>query len=180
MKPEREVRRPVGDVGDLRRFAARHGARYFEDYQPGAVHIAGAIEVTENEIVEFARRYDPQPMHVDHEAAASGRFGGLIASGWHTGAMMMRLFADNFLSPASSLASPGLDELRWHLPVRPGDVLRLRVTILEARPSRKNPEQGVVRSHVEVLNQDNAVVMSLKPISLVRRRPVQQKNRRGA
>jgi acyl dehydratase len=148
-------------------------ARYFEDYRPGAVYTAGAIAVTESDIIDFARRYDPQPMHTDPEFAARGRFGGLIASGWHTGAMMMRLFADNFLSPASSLASPGLDELRWHLPVRPGDVLSLRITILEARPSRKNPEQGVIRSHVEVLNQTGAVVMSMKPISLVRRRPVQ-------
>ncbi|MGD9614009.1 MAG: MaoC family dehydratase [Alphaproteobacteria bacterium] len=145
--------------------------RYFEDYVPGAVHTAGAIAVTGSDIVDFARRYDPQPMHIDPDAAARGRFGGLIASGWHTGAMMMRLYADHFLSPASSLASPGLDELRWHLPVRPSDVLSLRVTILEARPSRKNPEQGVVRSLVEVLNQTGAVVMSLKPVSLVRRRP---------
>ena len=151
-------------------------ARYFEDYVPGAVYEAGAIDVTESEILDFARRYDPQPMHTDPEAASRGRFGGLIASGWHTGAMMMRLFADNFLSPASSLASPGLDELRWHLPVRPGDVLSLRVTILEARPSRKDPEQGVLRSLVEVLNQTGAVVMTLKPISLVRRRPVQDNN----
>jgi acyl dehydratase len=153
--------------------------RYFEDYVPGTVHIAGAIAVTEGEIIDFARRYDPQPMHIDPGFAARGRFGGLIASGWHTGAMMMRLYADHFLSPASSLASPGLDELRWHLPVRPGDVLSLRVTILEARPSRKTPEQGVVRSLVEVLNQTGAVVMSLKPVSLVRRRPAPEKNRMG-
>jgi acyl dehydratase len=152
-------------------------ARYFEDYAPGAVYTAGAIAVTEHDIVDFARRYDPQPMHTDPEAASRGRFGGLIASGWHSGAMMMRLYADNFLSPASSLASPGLDELRWHLPVRPGDLLSLRVTILEARPSRKNPEQGVLRSLVEVLNQTGAVVMSLKPVSLLRRRPEQADNR---
>ena len=129
------------------------------------------IDVGEDEIIEFARKYDPQAMHTDPQAAAHGRFGGLIASGWHTGALMMRLFADNFLSPASSVASPGLDELRWVRPVRPGDVLSLRVTILEARPSRSRPEQGVVRSLVEVLNQRGEVVMSLKPISLVRRRP---------
>jgi acyl dehydratase len=145
--------------------------RYFEDYPPGAVFTAGEIRVTEAEIVDFARRYDPQPMHTDPTAAAQGRFGGLIASGWHTGAMMMRMFADNFLSPESSMASPGLDELRWHQPVRPGDVLRLRVTILDARRSRSRPEQGIVRSLVEVLNQTGDVVMSLKPISLIRRRP---------
>jgi len=146
-------------------------ARYFEDYPPGAVFTAGAMAVSEAEIIEFARKYDPQAMHTDPEAASRGQFGGLIASGWHTGALMMRLFADNFLSPTSSVASPGLDELRWLRPVRPGDTLSLRVTILEARPSRSRPEQGVVRSLVEVLNQTGDVVMSLKPISLVRRRP---------
>jgi acyl dehydratase len=153
--------------------------RYFEDYVAGAVHTAGTITVSASEIIDFARRYDPQPMHTDPEAAARSRFGGLIASGWHTGAMMMRLYAEHFLSPASSLASPGLDELRWYQPVRPGDVLSLRVTILEARPSRKNPQQGVVRSLVEVLNQTGAVVMSLKPVSLVRRRPTPADDRHG-
>src|SRR6476660_2043401 len=147
--------------------------RYFEDYIPGAVFEYGEIRVEEAEILEFAHRFDPQGMHVDPEAAKRGRFGGLIASGWHTGAMMMRLFADNFLSPASSVASPGLDELRWLKPVRPGDVLSLRVTILEARRSRSRPEQGVVRSFVEVLNQHGEAVMTLKPISLIRCRPAQ-------
>jgi acyl dehydratase len=145
--------------------------RYFEDYPPGAVFTAGAITVSAAEIIEFSQKYDPQPMHTDIAAAARGQFGGLIASGWHTGAMMMRLFADNFLSSRSSVASPGLDELRWLKPVRPGDVLSLRVTILEARPSRSRPDQGIVRSRVEVLNQMGEVVMSLLPISLIRRRP---------
>jgi acyl dehydratase len=145
--------------------------RYFEDYPPGAVFTAGAVPVSEADILEFARKYDPQPMHTDPEAAAKGRFGGLIASGWHTGAMMMRLFADNFLSPESSIASPGLDELRWLQPVRPGDVLSLRMTILEARRSKSRPEQGIVHSFVEVLNQRGEPVMSLKPVSLIRVRP---------
>ena len=142
--------------------------RYFEDYPAGAVFTAGAMPVSEAEIVAFARKYDPQAMHTDPAAAASGYFGGLIASGWHTGAMMMRLFADNFLSPQSSVASPGLDELRWLKPVRPGDVLSLRVTILDARRSRSKPDQGIIHSFVEVLNQREEVVMSLKPISLIR------------
>jgi acyl dehydratase len=145
--------------------------RYFEDYPPGAVFEADPILVSEAEIIEFARRYDPQAMHTDPQAAAKGRFGGLIASGWHTAALMMRLFADNFLSPASSIASPGIDELRWVQPVRPGDVLSLRVTILAARRSRSRPEQGIVHSFVEVLNQRAEVVMSLKPISLIACRP---------
>jgi acyl dehydratase len=145
--------------------------RYFEDYPPGAVFTAGAMAVGEADIIDFARKYDPQAMHTDPEAAARGYFGGLIASGWHTGAMMMRLFADNFLSPASSVASPGLDELRWLKPVRPGDVLSLRVTILQARRSHTRPDQGIVRSLVEVLNQHGEAVMTLKPISLIRCRP---------
>jgi len=145
--------------------------RYFEDYTPGAVFTSGAIAVSEAEIIDFARQYDPQAMHTDPAAARNGRFGGLIASGWHTAALMMRLFATNFLSPASSVASPGIDELRWLQPVRPGDSLRLRVTIIEARRSRSRPAEGIVRSFIEVLNQNDAVVMSLKPISLIACRP---------
>ena len=145
--------------------------RYFEDYPLRTVIEGGAVAVTKSDIVEFARRYDPQTMHTDPEAAAHGHFGGLIASGWHTAALMMRLFAAHFLSPASSLASPGIDELRWLKPVRPGDVLSLRVTVTEARRSRSKPDQGIVRSLVEVLNQRGEVVMSLKPISLIRCRP---------
>jgi acyl dehydratase len=145
--------------------------RYFEDYPPGAVFEGGAAAVSEAEILEFARKYDPQAMHTDPEAAARGYFGGLIASGWHTAALMMRLFAAHFLSPASSLASPGIDELRWLKPVRPGDVLHIRLTVLDATPSRSRPDRGVVRTLVEVLNQDRDVVMSMKPMNIFRRRP---------
>jgi acyl dehydratase len=144
--------------------------RYFEDYLPGAVFEYGDIPVSEAEIIEFARRYDPQDMHVDPEAAARGRFGGLVASGWHTAAMIMRLVVDNFLPKAASLASPGIDELRWLKPVRPGDALRIRVTVLEATPSRSRSDRGMVRSLVEVLNQDGEVVMSMKPMNIIRRR----------
>ncbi len=145
--------------------------RYFEDYPQGAVFEFGEIAVTAEEIVAFATRYDPQPMHTDPTAAGSGAFGGLIASGWHTAAMMMRLVADHFLSAASSIASPGIDELRWIRPVRPGDRLSLRVTVLEANRSRSKPDRGMVRTLVEVLNQDGEVAMSLKPMNLVRCRP---------
>jgi acyl dehydratase len=144
--------------------------RYFEDYPVGAVYTGGAIDVSEAEILDFARRYDPQPMHVDKEGAAHGRYGGLIASGWHTGALMMQMLATHFV-PEGNLASPGLDELRWLLPVRPGDRLTLRVTVLEARRSRSKPDQGIVKSLVEVVNQNGEVAMSLKPISLMRCRP---------
>ena len=144
--------------------------RYFEDYPEGAVFEYGSIEVSAAEIVDFARRFDPQPMHLDPAAAAEGPFGGLIASGWHTAGMMMRLFAEHFLSKVASLASPGIDELRWLMPVRPGDVLHIRVRIVEARPSRRASDRGIVRSFVEVLNQDGMAVMTLKPVNLLRRR----------
>jgi acyl dehydratase len=143
---------------------------YFEDYPVGAVFIGGPVSVSEQDILDFARRYDPQPMHVDKEAAETGAFGGLIASGWHTGSLMMQLLVAHFVPP-SNLASPGLDELRWLRPVRPGDQLCLRVTVESARRSRSKPDQGVVISLVEVLNQKGEVVMSLKPISLMRCRP---------
>ncbi len=141
--------------------------RYFEDYIPGAIFEYGKIRVDEAEIIEFARRFDPQDMHVDPEAARRGRFGGLVASGWHTAAMMMRLVVENFLPKEASLASPGIDELRWLRPVRPGDALRLRVTVLEATRSRSRADRGVVRTLMEVLNQDGEVVMSLKPMNII-------------
>ncbi|MBV9685882.1 MAG: MaoC family dehydratase [Alphaproteobacteria bacterium] len=144
--------------------------RGFEDYIPGSVFEYGEIRVEEAEILDFARRFDPQDMHVNPNAARRGRFGGLIASGWHTGAMMMRLLTDNFLPKRASLASPGIDELRWLRPVRPGDVLRIRVTVLEATPSRSKPDRGMVRTLIEVLNQDGEVVMSLKPMNIIARR----------
>src|SRR5690242_10195168 len=140
--------------------------RYFEDYHVGMVDEFGEITVTAEEIVAFARRYDPQPMHIDPEAVP----GGLIASGWHTAAMIMRLFVGHYLSKVATLPSPGIDELRWLRPVRPGDRLRVRVTVTEARPSRTKPDRGIVRSLVEVLNQHGEVVMSQRPMNLMRRR----------
>ena len=142
--------------------------RYFEDYPVGMVSEFGEMAVSAEEIIEFARRYDPQDMHTDPERAAHGVFGGLIASGWHTASMMMRLYAEHYLPKAASIASPGIDELRWVRPVRPGDRLRVRVTVLEANRSRSKPERGMVRSLVEVLNQNGDVVMSLKPMNLLR------------
>ena len=142
--------------------------RYFEDYRVGAVHRYGAITVDQAEVIAFATKFDPQGIHVDPEAAARGPFGGLIASGWHTAAMMMRLFADHYLSKVASLASPGVDELRWTRPVRPGDTLRVRVTVLETQRSRSKPDRGLVRSLVEVLNQNAEVVMSQRPMNLMR------------
>lgn len=142
--------------------------RYFEDFAAGQVFEFGRIEVGEAEALQFARRYDPQSIHIDKDAARAGPFGGLILSGWHTCALMMRLFAEHVLDDASSLGSPGIDELRWLQPVRPGDTLSLRVTVEEARRSRSKPDRGMVRNRVEVLNQRGETVMTLNPINLMR------------
>lgn len=144
--------------------------RYFEDYRPGFEQIYGPVEVTEAEIVAFASRYDPQVMHIDPVRAASGPFGGLIASGWQTGALLMRLYVERYLTHVASLASPGLDELRWLKPVRPGDRLRLRVKVLSADPSRSKPDRGMVRTLIEGLNQHDEVVMSVTAMNLIGRR----------
>jgi acyl dehydratase len=152
-------------------FAAPIEDRWFEDYKPGAVYEFGYATLTTEELVDFATRFDPQPIHVDPVYAAAGPFGGLIASGWHTAGLMMRLLADNYLSKVASLASPGVDELRWPNPVRPGDVLRLRVEVVEARESRSKPDRGVVRTKVEMLNQNDEVVLSLVAVNMVAKRP---------
>ncbi|MFZ3214307.1 MAG: MaoC family dehydratase [Terriglobales bacterium] len=144
------------------------GERYFEDYVPGSVFEYGSITLTEDEIVQFAERFDPQFIHTDPRAAAEGPFGGLIASGWHTAAVMMRLFVDHYLSHVASMASPGIDELRWTRPVRPGDSLSIRVSVIEANRSRSKPDRGMVRSSVEMLNQNQEVVMTLKAMNILR------------
>ncbi len=144
--------------------------RYFEDYVPGAVHEFGSIAVEEAEIIDFARRFDPQPFHIDAVAAQQSVFGGLIASGWHTASLTMRLLVDHYVSRVASLGSPGVDEVRWRKPVRPGDTLSVRVTVLESKISRSKPSQGTIRSHVEVLNQHGEIVMTWKGVGLVRRR----------
>ena len=135
--------------------------RYFDDFEPGRVFELGSRTVTAEEIVAFGREFDPQPFHVDEEAAAASIFGGLIASGWHTGAMWMRLYVDALLGGAASLGSPGIEELRWLAPVRPGDTLSARLTVLEATPSERRPDRGTIRSRGEMVNQDGVVVMSM-------------------
>lgn len=145
--------------------------RYFEDYVEGEVYRFGSIAVTEDEVIGFAKRYDPQSFHIDPEAARRSPFGGLIASGWHTAGLMMRLFADHYLTHVASLASPGLDELRWLKPVRPGDTLSIRVTVLKAVASKSKPDRGVVTSGIEVLNQADEIVMTLKAVNFIGRRP---------
>lgn len=142
--------------------------RHFEDFVPGAVAEFGPIEIDEAEVIAFARQYDPQPIHTDTEAAAAGPFGGLIASGWHTASLVMRVLVANYLARGASLASPGIDELRWLQPVRPGDVLRVRATVVEARRSQSKPDRGLVRTRIEALNQDGRIVMSMTAMNLFR------------
>jgi acyl dehydratase len=149
-------------------FSVPVGQRYFEDYIAGSTYEYGTAAVDEREAVAFARAFDPQPIHIDPIAAAQGPFGGLIASGWHTAALMMRLFVDNYLSSVASLASPGIDELRCLKPVRPGDTLRIRVTVTEARRSRSKPDRGIVRTLIEVLNQHGETVSTMNAMNLLR------------
>lgn len=146
--------------------------RYFEDYTVGAVHECGSIVVEEAEIVAFAERFDPQPLHMDHEAAKESGFGGIIASGWHTASLAMRLFVNHYLSRVASLTSPGVDQLRWLKPVRPGDELSLRVTVLDTHRSRSKPDRGVVHSRMEARNQRNEVVMTMTGLNILRCRDV--------
>ncbi|MCC6780582.1 MAG: MaoC family dehydratase [Hyphomicrobiales bacterium] len=145
--------------------------RYFEDYVEGDVHRFGSIAVEADEIVSFGRRFDPQDFHSDPEAAKRTVFGGLIASGWHTAGLMMRLYVEHYLTHVGSLASPGLDQLRWVKPVRPGDTLSLQVTVLKAVPSRSKPDRGAVTSRIEVFNQADDLVMSLECVNIIARRP---------
>jgi acyl dehydratase len=140
--------------------------RFFEDYTIGATYPCGSFSLSEAEIVEFAVRYDPQVMHTDPVLAAKGPFGQVIASGWHTIGMVMQRLVENFL-PHNGLASPGIDELRWIRPVRPGDTLIVQVTVTDARRSRSKPDRGMIHGFIEVLNQDNEVVMTLRPMNLV-------------
>jgi acyl dehydratase len=144
--------------------------RSFEDYPLGSVALYGPIEVDEAEIIEFGKRFDPQDFHTDPVKAAKSPFGGVIASGWHTGSMMMRTLVDRYLSRTAGMGSPGMDELRWTAPVRPGDRLWVKVTVIEARRSESKPDRGMVRIQIEVLNDKEVVVMSVKAMTLVRAR----------
>jgi acyl dehydratase len=143
-------------------------ARHFEDYPPGLTVQTDSIGVDERAIIDFGRQFDPQPFHVEPASDAAQRLGGVIASGWHTASLMMRLLVEHFLPRAAGLASPGIDELRWLVPVRPGDQLHIRVTVTEARPSRSKPDRGAVHSFIETLNQRGETVMTVKTMTLMR------------
>ena len=147
------------------------GLRYWEDFPVGDESVHGTREVTEEEIVRFASEFDPQPFHVDPEAAAESPFGGLIASGWHTAALYMGLFVRAQLLGSASLGSPGVEELRWLVPVRPGDVLTGRSRVVDAWPSETNPARGTIVGEHELVNQRGEVVMRMRARGHVARRP---------
>ncbi|MCC6657984.1 MAG: MaoC family dehydratase [Rhodocyclaceae bacterium] len=149
---------------------SKHFKYYWEDFPAGKVIEFGGVTLTQEEIVRFAKEFDPQPFHIDEEAAKHSMFGGIIASGWHTCALCMRMTCDAYLLETASLGSPGVDSLRWLKPVRPGDTLRVRCVTLEARPMESKPHIGLVRNRWEVLNQHGEEVMQMEGYGMLRRR----------
>jgi acyl dehydratase len=144
---------------------------YFEDFAPGRTWEIDGPTVSRDEIVEFARRFDPQYFHVDETAAGDSPYGGLIASGWQTVGICMRLICDAYLLESASLGSPGVNELRWTKPVRPGDRLRMKMTVLEAKLSRSKPDRGTVLHRWEMYNQHGDLVMHMEGYGMYGRRP---------
>ena len=144
---------------------------YWEDFTPGRVFEHGSRTLSQDEIIAFAREWDPQRFHTDPEAAEQTPYGGVIASGWHTGCVMMRLMCDAYLNESSCIGSPGIDEWRFAAPVRPGDTLRYRATVLEARTSASKPDRGIVKWRWELLNQRDEVVVSQVGTQFFLRRP---------
>ena len=140
---------------------------FFENYIKGTVLEFGPLEVDETEVLEFALRYDPQPFHIDHEAAKKSTYEGIIVSGWQTCSFVMRALVDNYFSPVSSLGSPGIDELRWILPVRPGDKLMVRATVVETKHSHSKPDRGIVHTFIETINQHEDLVMSFRSVNFM-------------
>ena len=146
--------------------------RYFEDFRVGETVTLGSVTLSQEEIIAFASQFDPQPFHTDPEAAKDSAFGGLIASGWHTIALYMRLLVDGMIAKlAVSQGSPGVDKIEWLKPVRPGDTLSGRVTILELIPSRSRPDRGTIRTLGEMVNQKGEIVMTMRGIGFFGRRP---------
>ena len=134
---------------------------YWEDFAVGSVREFGAKTLSEEEIVRFAREFDPQPFHVDAQAAAKSVYGGLIASGWHTCSLAMRMMCDAYLLDAASQGSPGVEEIKWLKPVRPGDTLRVSFTVLEARPLESKPQIGLIKAQWRMYNQKDECVMQM-------------------
>ena len=145
---------------------------YWEDFAPGRVFEHGPRRISREEIVAFAAEFDPQPMHLDEEAARATLLGGLSASGWHACSILMRMSTDSFVLNAASMGAPGVDEVKWLMPIRPDDRLTLRSTVLETRLSRSRPEMGFVRFMFELFNQSGVLAMSLTTSLMMTRREV--------
>jgi acyl dehydratase len=146
-------------------------AKYLDDYQVGLIERFGRYHVTREEVLQFARLYDPQPFHLDDAAAAQSLFGRIAASGWHTCAMAMRMMVDHWHEVGmQSLGSPGIDQIRWLRPVYPGDTLRVEAEWLEIRPSQKKPDRGTARVRTTVFNQDDVPVMQFEGLQMIGRR----------
>jgi acyl dehydratase len=143
---------------------------YLEDFQPGQTYDLGSIEVTHEQVVDFAKQFDPQPFHLDIDAGGESIFGGLIASGWHTCSLMMRLVVDNLFSRTATLGSPGVNQIRWILPVRPGDTLHASTRVLAVTSSVSKPDRGTIEFHYDVRNQNDEAVLAMQGISMFRRR----------
>lgn len=143
---------------------------FWEDFPAGHALDFDGAPVSREAVIAFARQFDPQPFHLDEEAARASLFGGLCASGWHTAAMTMRMLCDGYLLRAASLGSPGIDALRWLKPVFPGDRLAVRMEVLEARPMNSKPHVGLVRSRWTVRNQHSEPVMTMEGWGMFRRR----------
>ncbi|MEO6651318.1 MAG: MaoC family dehydratase [Ilumatobacteraceae bacterium] len=144
---------------------------YFDDFSVGDEFELGSVEVSEADIVEFATKYDPQPFHIDTAAAEASPFGGLIASGWHTGAMYMRLLCDGLLNGSSSQGASGIEDMRWLAPVRPGDTLAARYRVEEVNRSATKPNRGTVQFLSEMSNQDGVIVLRMRGRGLFGTRP---------
>ncbi|MDX1514365.1 MAG: MaoC family dehydratase [Gammaproteobacteria bacterium] len=145
--------------------------RYFDDFQPGDRFVSKGVTFTEADIISFALRYDPQPFHIDVEAARASSYGGLIASGFHTLAQAFRMMLQEGIFADCSMGSPGMDELRWLAPVRPGDTLRIEGEVMEARASSSKPDRGIVRMAYQAINQRSETVMTFRVIHLLKRDP---------
>lgn len=145
--------------------------KYFEDFTPGSVFELGSVDIERDEVMEYGRRFDPQPLHTDPDAASRSPYGGLIASGWHTVGLFMKLYVPIVLADADGQGSPGVDSVRWFVPVRPGDRLVARATIEKATPSKRNRRRGTVLVRGEMTNQDGVLVMQILARALFGRRP---------
>jgi acyl dehydratase len=143
---------------------------HWEDFEPGQVTEYGPRLITREEIIAFAAEFDPQPMHLDEEAASASILGGLAASGWHTCCIVMRMISDGLLDRTSFMGAPGIEEVRWLAPVRPGEELRLRVRVLETRASRSRPDMGLVKFHYELFGKGDRILMTLTVIPMFGRR----------